>query len=125
MPFRRNTKQKEKTYKQVILVRTDLKMGKGKVAAQVSHASVEAVLGSNSKIVSLWKKQGMKKVVLKVKDEKELLSYKREADSFGLKAVLIKDAGRTQIKPGSVTVLGIGPDESEKIDQVTSGLKIL
>lgn len=125
MLFRRNTKQKEKEYKQVILVRTDLKMAKGKIASQVSHASVEAVLKSNNNKVSLWKKQGMKKVVLKVKDEKELLNYKNKATRLGLKNSLIRDAGRTQIKAGSVTALGIGPDEASKIDKVTSSLKIL
>ena len=59
-------------YKQVILVREDLKLPKGKLAAQVSHASVDATLKSDKKIVELWKKEGGKKIVLKVKDEKEL-----------------------------------------------------
>ena len=62
-------------FKQVILIRQDLKLPKGKLAAQAAHASVEAVLKSDSKLVSTWRKQGMAKIVLKVKDEKELLSY--------------------------------------------------
>ena len=60
------------TLKQVIVVRTDLKMSKGKIASQVSHASVEAVLKSNKNIVEIWRKEGMKKIILKVKDLDEL-----------------------------------------------------
>ena len=55
-------------YKQVILVREDLKLPKGKLASQCSHASVDATLKSDKKIIDLWKKEGAKKIVLKVKD---------------------------------------------------------
>ena len=81
MQFRRNIKQKEKEYKQAILVRTDLKMAKGKIASQVSHASVDSVLKSDRRKIDLWKKQGMKKVVLKVVGEKEI-----ESSSFTLRS---------------------------------------
>lgn len=113
------------SYKQVILVREDLKLPKGKLAAQSSHASVDATLKSDRKIVNLWKKEGGKKVILKVKDEKELVSYKELADDAGLKTALITDAGRTVLEPGTVTCLGIGPDLEEKIDKISGKLKMV
>src|SRR3989338_8421014 len=104
-------------YKQVILVRKDLKLPKGKMAAQVSHASVDATLKSYKEIVELWRKSGGGKIVLKVDDEKDLFKYKQMAEDIGLKTALIKDAGHTVVEPGTITCLGIGPDEEEKIDK--------
>jgi len=112
-------------YKQVILVRKDLKLPLGKASSQVAHASVDATLKSDKKIVELWKKEGGKKIVLKVKDEKELLKYKQMAEDLGLKTALIKDAGHTVVEPGTITCLGIGPDEEEKIDEVSGKLKMM
>ncbi len=111
-------------YKQVILVRADLKLPKGKMAAQAAHASVEAAFNSDKANVAEWRAQGQKKVVLKVKDEKELLEFVNLAKDEGLKTALITDAGRTVIAPGTKTCLGIGPDEEEKIDSVTGKLKM-
>lgn len=113
------------SYKQVILVREDLKLPKGKLAAQSSHASVDATLKSDKKIVDFWKKQGGKKVILKVKDEKELLEYKKKAEELELKTALITDAGRTVLEPGTITCLGIGPDLEEKIDKVSGKLRMM
>ena len=109
-------------YKQVILMRNDLKLPKGKLAAQCSHAAVESTLNSDKKIVSKWRSSGAKKVILKVKDKKELLKYKQEAKDIGLTTALITDAGKTVIAPGTMTCLGIGPDEEEKIDKVSGKL---
>lgn len=113
------------SYKQVILVREDLKLPKGKLAAQSSHASVDATLKSNRKIVDLWKKEGGKKVILKVKDEQELLKYKAMAEDLGLKTALVTDAGRTVLEPGTITCLGIGPDLEENINKVSGKLKMM
>ena len=113
------------SYKQVILVRKDLKMGAGKTAAQCAHASSEAAFKSEDGKVKAWRKDGMKKVVLKVKDENELLEIKSLADKEKLVNALIRDAGKTQIKPGTVTCLGIGPDKEEKINLVSGKLKVL
>lgn len=110
--------------KQVILVNRDIKLSPGKLASQCSHASVEAVLKSKKEIVNEWRKFS-KKVVLKVKDEKELLKYKKLAEKEKLITALIKDAGRTEIPPNTTTCLAIGPDEDKKIDKVTGKLKIL
>lgn len=111
--------------KQVILCRIDLKMSKGKLAAQVSHASVEAALRSHKDDLSAWRKFGMKKVVLKVKDLQELLMYKRKAEDEGLVAALVTDAGHTELAPGTVTCLGIGPEKEEKIDTITGTLSMI
>lgn len=112
-------------YKQVILVREDLKLPKGKLAAQSSHASVDATLKSDKKIVELWKKEGGKKIVLKVKDIEELFRYKQMADDAGLKTALITDAGYTVLEPGTITCLGIGPDEEDQIDKISGQLKMV
>jgi len=112
-------------HKQVILVRKDLKLPKGKLAVQVAHAALEAALkGSRNTMVS-WLEEGGKKVVVGVADEKELRGYKRAADTNGLKTALITDAGKTTVRPGTVTCLAIGPDDEKKVDKVTGKLKIL
>lgn len=111
--------------KQVILVRVDLKMDKGKMSVQVSHASVEAVLSSSKENVQAWKEEGMKKVIVKVKDEQALLHYQQLAKKEKLVARLITDAGHTFFKEPTVTCLGIGPDKDEKIDKVTKHLKLV
>lgn len=115
----------EATYKQVILVRQDLKLPKGKLAAQAAHASVEAVLRSDKKLVTAWRTEGMAKIVLKVKDEKELLSYLQQAKDAELTTALITDAGKTVIAPGTRTCVGIGPDKEKKIDEITGKLALL
>ena len=111
--------------KQVILVRKDLKMPKGKLAAQVAHASVEAVRKSSKVQLQKWHSEGSKKVILKVKDLLELLKYEKKAQKLGLKIAIIKDAGLTFFKEPTITVLAIGPSEKEKIDKITGKLKIL
>lgn len=110
-------------YKQVILVRDDLKLPKGKLAAQVAHASVGAMIKSHKDDIDRWRKEGMKKVVLRVKDLEELLSYKKLAEDAGLMSSIIEDAGHTVVEPGTITCLGIGPDKEEKVDKVTGKLK--
>lgn len=112
-------------YKQVILVRKDLKMSAGKIAAQCSHASTEAAFKSDNSIIEAWRKDEMKKVVLRVKDDVELLNIKKLADKSKIVNALIKDAGKTQVHPGTITCLGIGPDKEEKIDKITGKLKVL
>lgn len=111
--------------KQAILVRQDLKLPKGKLAAQVAHAAVEATLNSDDKKVKEWRSQGAKKVVLKVKDEDELLSYLQKAKDAHLTAKLITDAGKTVIAPGTKTTVAIGPDKESKVDEIVGELKLL
>ncbi len=116
---------KKEMMKQVILVRTDLGMGTGKIAAQAAHASVEAVLASDMKDVRKWMDEGMKKVVLKVKSESELMKYATIARDAGLIVSLIVDAGWTEIKAGTKTSVGIGPAWEKDIDKVTGKLGLL
>jgi len=112
-------------YKQVILMRDDLKLPKGKMAAQASHAAVEAVLKSDKDIVKHWRNSGSKKVVLKVKDKSEIYKFSQAAKDIGLKTAIITDAGKTVIAPGTVTCCGIGPDVEEKIDKVVGNLQMI
>ncbi|MDO8660642.1 MAG: peptidyl-tRNA hydrolase Pth2 [Candidatus Woesearchaeota archaeon] len=111
--------------KQVILVRKDLKLSKGKMAAQASHASVEAVLQSNKSDITEWRSQGMKKSVLAVADKTELLKFKQLAKDASLVVALITDAGRTHLEPGTMTCLAIGPALEKKIDAVTGELHLI
>ncbi len=111
--------------KQVILVRMDLKLPKGKLSVQVAHASSAALIKSHKDDIKEWQREGMKKVVLKVKDMDELLKYKQEAEDLGLVTALIEDAGKTVVAPGTITCLGIGPDNEEKIDKVSGKLKMV
>ena len=111
--------------KQVIAVRKDLKLPKGKLSVQVAHASVEAVLRSDKDKVNKWRDEGMMKIVVGVEDEKELVKYNQTAKDLGLKTALITDAGKTVVAPGTKTCVAIGPDDEEKIDKVTGKLKLI
>lgn len=108
--------------KQVILVRQDLKLPKGKMSAQVAHASLEAAIKSDKKKISEWRSEGGKKVVLKIKDKEELFKYKQMAEDNELKTAVITDAGKTVLAAGTVTCMAIGPDEENKIDKITGKL---
>ncbi len=113
------------SFKQVILVRADLKMPKGKLAVQVAHASLEAALGSSSEKLNAWRREGMKKVVLKVIDEEDLRYYLKKARASKIKTGLITDAGKTFFDTLTTTCCAIGPDTEEKINVVTGGLKMM
>lgn len=109
--------------KQVIVVRKDLKLSKGKTAAQVSHASVSAA--EESMFKREWISGGQKKSILKCKDLNELLLIHDKAKRLSLSTALIQDAGHTEIPSGTATCVGIGPDEEKEIDRVTGHLKLL
>ncbi|EEU42826.1 uncharacterized protein NECHADRAFT_47813 [Fusarium vanettenii 77-13-4] len=119
--------------KLVLVVRTDLGMTKGKIAAQCSHATLACYktllrAPANSpqrKILSRWERLGQAKIAVQVKSQDEILELRRKARSLGLTAEVIQDAGRTQIEAGSMTVLGVGPAPRSLVDQVTGGLKLL
>ena len=111
--------------KQVILIRNELKMPKGKAIVQAMHAAVEATLKSDKDKIKEWRSEGMKKVVLRVDTEKELLQYNQMAKDNGLVTSLITDAGKTFFKEPTRTCLAIGPDKEEKIDKVTGKLKLI
>lgn len=112
-------------FKQALVARTDLGMGKGKIAAQCAHASLQAYLKSTDAQRKAWEKSGQEKVVLKAQSEKELVGLYSQAKKAGLPAAIITDAGHTQIPSGSKTVVGIGPCEENKLDEITGKLKLL
>ena len=112
-------------YKQVVVIRTDLKMGKGKIAAQVAHASLAAYKKAGLIAKRRWDAAGSKKIVVKVGSLKELIDVYNKAKDHDLKPVMISDAGKTQISSGTKTCVGIGPDKDEKIDKITKNLKLL
>lgn len=119
---------REATYKQVIVVRTDLKMGKGKLAAQVAHAAVlSAEICRNMRPLwyQEWMNEGQKKIVVRVDNLTELLKIKENAEEKGLPVALIEDAGLTQLEPGTITALGIGPAPRDLLDPITGHLKLL
>jgi len=115
-------------HKMVIVVRADLGMSKGKTAAQVAHAAVNCSLASKKKqpeTFGYWMENAYPKVVLKVQSEMELFEIKVAADAMGIINSIIADAGRTEIAPGSITCIGIGPDTVSRIDKVTGSLSML
>ncbi|KAF4451393.1 PTH2 family peptidyl-tRNA hydrolase [Fusarium austroafricanum] len=119
--------------KLVLVVRTDLGMTKGKIAAQCSHATlacyknlVRAPANSpQAQILKRWERFGQAKIAVQIKSQDEMLELQRKARSLGITAETIQDAGRTQIEAGSMTVLGVGPAPRSLVDQVTGGLKLL
>ncbi|KAF2404868.1 PTH2-domain-containing protein [Trichodelitschia bisporula] len=114
--------------KLVLVVRTDLGMTKGKIAAQCSHATLacyKALLAHAPGTLRAWERGGQAKIATQVKSEEELLVLQATAASLGLCARVVRDAGRTQIAAGSVTVLGVGPGPRGVVDRVTGGLKLL
>jgi len=117
-----------KDYKQVIIIRTDLKMGAGKKCAQACHASVSTSDLSRVKdklIWKNWKNSGQKKVVLKITSMEEMGHIYSQLQKQKITCFLVKDAGLTQLTPGTTTALGIGPALSTEIDKITGDLKLL
>ncbi len=115
-------------YKLVVLVRNDLKMGKGKIAAQVGHAAVECALFTEKKdkrTFDAWYRSGQPKIVLKVDSLEELDKYRMIASSNKIHIAVITDAGRTQVDPGTITCMGLGPAPASEIDKITGELKML
>ncbi|MCK4566989.1 MAG: peptidyl-tRNA hydrolase Pth2 [Candidatus Thorarchaeota archaeon] len=115
-------------YKQVIAVRTDLGMSRGKMAVQVAHGSVSAA--ERARVTKqeewrAWMREGQKKVAVKVISEKEVLELRRQAITHSLPHAIIRDAGMTELPPGTLTVIGIGPAKAKAVDEVTKDLKLL
>ncbi|MGH3397264.1 MAG: peptidyl-tRNA hydrolase Pth2 [Streptosporangiaceae bacterium] len=112
--------------KLVLVVRTDLGMGRGKIAAQAAHAAVAATLASlGSADFAGWLREGQPKVVLRAGSAEQLDDIARQARAAGLPAEVIHDAGRTQLEPGTPTCCSVGPAEASRIDAVTGELGLL
>ena len=118
--------------KMVFLIRQDLKMKAGKIAAQVAHAALglydDIIFGNNKyqqEALDFWVNYGQKKIVLKVPNLEVLNSALKQCKQNNIANCLITDAGCTQVPPGSKTVLGIGPDKSEIINKITGTFKLM
>jgi len=115
-------------YKMVIVARKDLSLSAGKLAAQVAHAAVACVLSTkknNSKWFTKWQNEGAKKAVVKVDSVDDFFLLKEKAEKLKIYAIIIEDAGHTEIPAGTKTVLGLGPAPSNIVDQVTGELPLL
>jgi len=110
--------------KQAIVARTDLGMGQGKLAAQVAHAALSAYEDADDRTRRAWKDEGQKKVVLKASGESELFELADTAERAGVPHAIIRDAGHTQLDPGTVTALAVGPGDDAAIDRVTGDLSL-
>lgn len=111
-------------YKQAIILKESLGMSKGKSIAQACHASVRAYAGSSEEVREGWEAEGAKKVALDIGSNDLKARFQRAKDD-GVPATLIKDAGRTELKPGTVTAVGIGPASESKIDSITGDLSLI
>jgi PTH2 family peptidyl-tRNA hydrolase len=115
-------------YKQVIVFRSDLRLSKGKIAAQAGHAALSAAEEARKHYRGWWEawmEEGQCKIAVKVKGENELRELEKQAKELDLPCALIVDRGLTEIPPGTVTCLGVGPAPSEKVDKITGRLPLL
>jgi PTH2 family peptidyl-tRNA hydrolase len=124
-------------HKQVIVLRKDLNMRKGKMVAQGAHASMRAILNGarrdgDALIIPLdarnepWLCGRFKKICVSVNSESELLTLHQRALDTGLITALIRDPGLTEFDGvPTYTALAIGPDEDVKIDELTKDLPLL
>ena len=110
--------------KQAIVARTDIGMGEGKLAAQVAHASLSAYQDASRRARKKWQGEGQKKVVLKGDSESQLFALADKAETEDLPYAVVRDAGHTQLEPGTVTALAVGPARDDSVDRVTGDLSL-
>ncbi|MEM1575814.1 MAG: peptidyl-tRNA hydrolase Pth2 [Nitrososphaerota archaeon] len=112
-------------YKQVIVVRKDISMSVGKLAVQVAHAAIGSYKLCDKKIIEKWEESGAKKVVVEVDNLEELLKLEEKAKKMGIPNFLVIDAGLTEFPEPTITCLGLGPEEENKINKLTGNLRLL
>ena len=110
--------------KQAIVARADLGMGEGKLAAQVAHASLQAYESADSQAQREWKGGGQKKVVLQADSESELFELAEKAKAERVPHAIVRDAGHTELEPGTATTLAVGPAADDRVDAVTGHLSL-
>lgn len=111
--------------KQVIVVRTDIDMSTGKMVAQACHASLGAYRTADESVANQWEADGGMKAVVTVESEDELEQRFKEARSKNIPAYLVTDAGETELEPGTVTALGVGPANANLVDDITGDLPLI
>ena len=114
--------------KMVFVVNHGLKMGKGKIAAQVGHGAVKAVMKAGEKgpaLLDAWLATGQKKICVKGNDADHLARLEQEAKQLNVLTASVHDAGHTQIPSGSYTILALGPCEEHQLEPLTGALKLL
>lgn len=114
-------------YKMTIVVRKDINMSSGKMAAQVAHAAVNCykkALKKTPDYVNNWEYIGEAKIVLMVNSLKEFNSIEDKAKKNNINYAIIQDAGRTELEPGTVTTIAIGPAPVDEIDKITGDLSL-
>jgi PTH2 family peptidyl-tRNA hydrolase len=114
----------QRAMKQAIVARADLGMGEGKLAAQVAHASLMAFEDADRQAASEWKGSGQKKVVLQTNGESQLFELADKAEREGLPHAVVRDAGHTQLEPGTASALAVGPARDDLVDKVTGDLAL-
>nr|CAB3265304.1 peptidyl-tRNA hydrolase 2, mitochondrial-like [Phallusia mammillata] len=117
-----------KNCKMVMVVRNDLSMGTGKIAAQCAHAAVSAVTQiqkTDNSTLQLWLLAGQPKIVVQCNDKNELMNVVIKASEAGINTVFVRDAGRTQVEAGTETVCAVGPATSSEVNKITGRLKLL
>lgn len=115
-------------YKMIIAIRTDLRMTKGKMAVQAAHAAVIAVEEAKRaklKWVKSWFSEGQKKVTVQIPTKEQLELLYQKAKSNNLPCSFINDAGLTELPTGTATAIAIGPAPNDKLNKITSNLKLL
>jgi peptidyl-tRNA hydrolase, PTH2 family len=117
--------------KQVLVIRKDLKVRRGKMHVQAAHASIMSYLracGSRESMMVTYdwlQKYNQTKICLGVESEEELLSIYTKALQAGLPCALVTDSAKTEFEIPTNTALGIGPANADEIDKLTKELKLL
>jgi PTH2 family peptidyl-tRNA hydrolase len=124
-------------HKQVIVLRKDINMRKGKMASQAAHASMAAILGlcqqdgdrlilEMDQRVKPWLTGRFKKICVSVNSEAELVEIHEKAKAAGLITSMIKDAGLTEFNGvPTLTAVAVGPDRGDLVDAITGKLSLL
>ncbi len=115
-------------FTQNLIVRADLQMSKGKLCSQIAHAAVAAAEDARKRQPEWWRRwmeEGQRKIILKVNSQEELIALKRQAEALQLPSALVEDRGLTEVPPGTMTCLGVGPAPMPLVSRVTKKLPLL
>ena len=112
----------------VLVSRNDLKLSSGKLAAQCSHATAECILKakkSTPRELDRYLREGARKIICKTDNLQSMKEIHKKAKKLNLISYMVTDAGHTEIPPGTITIVGIGPGPRKKIDKITGTLSLM